>query len=127
LIAALRRWAVPFGAKYMEKKIAGLLGAVAALSTLTTAQAAPASPLPTDPLQANSYADLLQPIPNAAEVLKVVDERAPASEEANVQLARYHHHHHHHHSHWRRGPVVVIGRHRHHHHHHHHHHYRDRY
>lgn len=108
----------------MEKKIAGLLGAMAAFGALTSAQAAPAPmALPTDPLQANSYADLLEPIPNAAATLKIVDERAPASADANIQLAQYHHHHHHH-SHWRRGPVVVIGRHRHHHHHHHHHHYR---
>lgn len=110
----------------MEKKIAGLLGAVAALGALTTAQAAPApAALPTDPLQANSYSDLLEPIPNAVAVLKVVDERGPASADANVQLAQYHHHHHHHHhhSHWRRGPMIVIGRHRHHHHHHHHHHH----
>jgi hypothetical protein len=82
-----------------------------------------AAPVPMDPLQANSYAELLEPIPNAAAVLKVVDEQAPA--DANIQLAQYHHHHHHHHhSHWRRGPVIVIGRHRHHHHHHHHHHFR---
>jgi hypothetical protein len=109
----------------MEKKIAGLLGAVAALSTMTAAQAAPTSVPTTDPLQANSYSDLLEPIPNAAAVLKVVDEREPATADASIQLAQYHHHHHHHHhSHWRRGPVVVIGRHRHHHHHHHHHHFR---
>jgi hypothetical protein len=99
----------------METKIAGLLGAVAALGTLTSAHAAP---MQTDPLQANSYAELLEPIPNAAAVLKVVDERAPV--DGNIQLAQYHHHHHHHHhSHYRRGPVIVIGRHRHHHHHHH--------
>jgi hypothetical protein len=41
----------------MEKKIAGLLGAVAALGTLNTAQAAPTSEQ-TDVLQANSYTDL---------------------------------------------------------------------
>jgi hypothetical protein len=108
----------------MEKKIAGLLGAVAALSTMTAAQGAPTSVPTTDPLQANTYSDLLEPIPNAAAVLKVVDEREPATDDTNLQLAQYHHHHHHHHhSHWRRGPVVVIGRHRHHHHHHHHHHH----
>jgi hypothetical protein len=106
----------------MEKKISGLLGAMAALSTMTAAQAAPTSVTP-DPLQANSYSDLLEPIPNAAAVLKVVDERGPAADDANIQLAQYHHHHHHHHHHWRRGPVIVIGRHRHHHHHHHHHHH----
>ena len=42
----------------MDKKIAGLLGAVAALSTLGAAQATPA-PGPSDALTANSYADLL--------------------------------------------------------------------
>jgi hypothetical protein len=109
----------------MEKKIAGLLGAVAALSTMTAAQGAPTSVSTTDPLRANSYSDLLEPIPNAAAVLKVVDEREPAAAEANIQLAQYHHHHHHHHSHWQRGPRIVIGRHRHHHHHHHHHFRRD--
>ncbi|QAU50384.1 hypothetical protein [Bradyrhizobium guangzhouense] len=109
----------------MEKKIAGLLGAVAALGTLSSAQAAPGpAPLSSGPLQANSYAELLEPIPNAATVLQALDEQTPETTKANVQLAQYHHHHHHHHSHWRRGPVVVIGRHRHHHHHHHHHHHR---
>jgi hypothetical protein len=109
----------------MGTKIAGLLGAVAALSTMGTAQATPA-PAPTDPLQANSYADLLEPIPNAMALLQTVDEQAPAkSADANVQLAQYHHHHHHHHHHgYRRyGPIVVVPRYRHHHHHHHHHHH----
>jgi hypothetical protein len=108
----------------MDKKIAGLLGAVAALSTLGAAQATPATGTP-DALTANSYADLLEPIPNAAKTLQALDEQTPAkSAEGNVQVAQMHrHHHHHHHSHWRRGPVVVIGRHRHHHHHHHHHHH----
>ena len=97
----------------MEKRVAGLLGAVAAIGTLTTAQAAPAPAAePTSVLQANSYAELLQPIPNAAATLKVIDERAPtASAEPRVQLAQMHHHHHHHHHHHYR-------RHRHHHHHH---------
>ena len=108
----------------MEKKIAGLLGAVAALGTLTSAQAAPGvAPLHPDSLQVNSYAELLEPIPNAAIALKVLDERGPVTADANIQLAQYHHHHHH--SHWRRAPVVVIGRHRHHHHHHHHNYRRD--
>ncbi len=48
----------------MEKKIAGLLGAVASLGALGAAQAAPA-PAPTDVLQASSYAELLEPITNA--------------------------------------------------------------
>lgn len=106
----------------MDKKIAGLLGAVATLGTLNAAQATPA-PAPADVLQANSFAELLTPIPNAKAQLQAVDEREPASAAENVQLAQFHHHHHHHHhSHWRR-PVVVVVPHRHHHHHHHHHHH----
>ena len=118
----------------MDKKIAGLLGAVAALGTLGTVQAAPAPANTTDVLQANSYADLLAPIPNAADTLRVVDEQAPAKDtnkeanaEGNAQVAQFyhhhHHHHHHHHGYFRRGPVVVVPRRWHHHHHHHHHHH----
>jgi hypothetical protein len=123
----------------MEKKIAGLLGAVAALGALNAAQAAPApSPAPSDVLRANSFADLLEPIPNAASLLQAIDESAPAqSVDENVRPAQYyhhHHHHHHHHSFYRRdyddgyGPRVIIVPprryryyHDHHHHHHHHH------
>ncbi|MBV9456128.1 MAG: hypothetical protein JO141_01240, partial [Bradyrhizobium sp.] len=61
----------------MDKRIAGLLGAVAAVGALGSAQAAPA-PNPTDVLKANSYADLLEPIPDAAKVLQALDEQAPA-------------------------------------------------
>lgn len=111
----------------MGKKIAGLLGAMATLGAFGAAQAAPMpSPAPTDVLRANSFADLLQPIPNAARVLQAVDESGPAaSADENVQLAQYHHHHHHHHHHWRREPRIVVMPHRwrHHHHHHHHHHH----
>jgi len=89
----------------MEKKIAGLLGAVAALGAFNAAEAAP-SPAPSDVLRANSFADLLEPIPNAAALLQAVDESAPRpSANENVQLAQIyieHHHHHHHHSFYRR-------------------------
>jgi hypothetical protein len=110
------------GVLFMEKKIAGLLGAVAALSTIGTAQATPA-PAPTDALQANTYAELLEPIPNALALLQTVDAQAPAkSTDANVQVAQLYYHHHHH-GYFRYGPVVVVPhRHWHHHHHHHHHH-----
>ena len=80
----------------MDKKIAGLLGAVATLGAFNAAEAVPA---PTDVLQANSYADLLEPIPNAVALLKAVDDSAPAPATRNVQVAQYHHHHHHHHHH----------------------------
>jgi hypothetical protein len=87
----------------MDKKIAGLLGAVAALGTFGSAEAAPA-PAPADVLQANSYAELLEPIPNAGALLQAIDEQAPAKASENVELAQYyyHHHHHHHHSFYRR-------------------------
>jgi len=109
----------------MGKKIAGLLGAMATLGAFGAAQAAPTpSPAPTDVLRANSFAELLQPIPNAAEVLQAVDETGPAaSADENIQLAQYHHHHHHHHHHWRREPRIVVMPHRWRHHHHHHHHH----
>jgi hypothetical protein len=114
----------------MEKKMAGLLGAVASLGVINAAEAAPMpAPAPTDVLGANSFADLLQPIPNAAELLKVVDESRPGpSAEDNVQLAQYyhHHHHHHHHSQYRQyvpRVVIVPPRYRRYHHHHHHHHH----
>jgi hypothetical protein len=115
----------------MDKKIAGLLGAVASLGTFSAAEAAPA-PAPTDALRANSYADLLEPIPNAAALLQAIDESAPApSVRDNVQVAQFyhhhHHHHHHHHSQYRRyyepRVVVVPPRYRRYHHHHHHHHH----
>jgi hypothetical protein len=69
----------------MDKKIAGLLGAVATLGTFGTAEAAP-PPAQADVLQANSYADLLEPIPNAGALLQAIDESAPQASE-NVQLA----------------------------------------
>ena len=127
----------------MEKKVAGLLGAVAALGTLNSAQASPApAPFPSDVLKANSYAELLEPIPNAAKVLRALDEQVPSkSTEGDVKVAQWyhhHHHHHHHHGYWRGygydygyyGPRVYVvppRRWYHHHHHHHHHWYYDRY
>ena len=115
----------------MEKKIAGLLGAAAALGTFGAAQAA--APDPSQTLRASSFAELLQPIPNAAALLQALDEQAPAkTADGNVQVAQFYHHHHHHHHHhhgyyrgddYGYGPrVIVVPRYRHHHHHHHHHH-----
>ena len=108
----------------MDKKIAGLLGAVAGVATLGgVAQAAPAMPASTGPMAAQSYADLLTPVPGALEALKADD--AARTSEARVQLAdsvvvTSDHHHHHHHV--RHKKVIIIKHRRHHHHHHHHHH-----
>jgi ABC-type nickel/cobalt efflux system permease component RcnA len=114
----------------MGRKIAGLVGAMATLGAFNAAEAAPIpSPAPIDVLRANSFADLLEPIPNAAALLQAVDESRPVSSaDENVQLAQFyvqHHHHHHHHSQYREyAPriVVVPPRYRRPHHHHHHHH-----
>lgn len=115
----------------MDKKIAGLLGAVASVATLGgVAQATPAVPA-NDQMAVRSYADLLAPVPNALEALKA-DNLAQANEPNGdeMQVAQYYyHHHHHHHRYFRRYPHhhhhVIIRRYRryyHHHHHHHHHH-----
>jgi hypothetical protein len=102
----------------MDKKIAGLLGAVAGLATAGSAQAYTATPDGSEVLQAASYADLLAPIANPVEALqadnaalaqKAAAEASQKTEEAqyyypyyNTYPAQpyyyYHHHHHHHHS-----------------------------
>jgi hypothetical protein len=99
----------------MDKKLAGLLGAVGGLVSLDAAHAAITND-PTKALTAQSYADLLNPIPNAMAKLKAADE---ADGTARVRVAENAHHHHHHSYHRER--KIVIAPHRHHHHHHHHH------
>jgi hypothetical protein len=120
----------------VDQKIVGIVGAVAGLASLDATQgAATAAPNPQGLSSAKSYAELLDPIPNALAVLRAADAAAASAaqtqtpgEVSGVELAQYyyHHHHHHHHHHryfrhhhhhnwwWRR---------HHHHHHHHHHHY----
>lgn len=114
----------------MEKKTISAIGAAAVIAagSATSAAAAP-DLIPA----AASYADLLQPVPQAASLLKA-DDTARQSEPARLFEAQYnpggpanhHHHHHHHHNRnwylqhgymwnghtWVRRPV-------HHHHHHH--------
>ena len=80
----------------MKKRMAALLGGTAVLMVMPAAQAAIQAPLPGQPLAASSYAELLEPVPNALEALKTADAAPPP---ARVQLAQYHHHHHHHHHH----------------------------
>lgn len=103
----------------MDKRIAGVVGAISGLAAVNGAQAAVATPNTVTLPAAGSYAELLDPIPNALALLRTIEaietsQAALPSEDANVMLARYHHHHHrgrHHHHHHHRG--------RHHHHHHH--------
>jgi len=117
----------------MDSKTAMMVGAAAALAA-GPALAAPSAAEAPARLVAASYADLLQPIPNAVERLKMADAEAAGS--ARLIPAQWfgrshhHHHHHHHHSSWwyRRNGYYWSGRgwlfrpvpHHHHHHHHHH-------
>jgi hypothetical protein len=114
----------------MEKTIVGIVGAVAGLATVGGAQAAtPAIQDAGGVPAAQSFAELLDPIPNALAALRAAD-AAPARDEADMKVAQVyigvgHHHHHsryrHHHHHHHRGIVVrvprrVFGHHHHHHH-----------
>jgi hypothetical protein len=110
----------------MDKRIAALLGAAAALTTTHTgAAAAPGTSDLARLRQPKSYAELLEPIPNAVAVLKSDDESPTVS--GPVERVRYYHHHHHHHGYFRGYnyyggfyPRFYLRRHHHHHHHHHH-------
>jgi hypothetical protein len=108
-------------------KVVGLVGAISGLATLDGAQAGTvASPNTAGLLDARSYAELLEPVPNALAVLRAMDaaDATRAAEAADPNLIPVQYHHHHHHRHWRH--------HHHHHHHrwwrrHHHHHHHHRY
>ena len=112
----------------MDGKIATLAGvaALAAAPAIATANT-PAVPV------ATSYAELLQPIPNATERLQLADaeDQAAAPRLIPAQWGRDHHHHHHHHHnrawwlpahgyYWFGGRWTLRPVHHHHHHHHHH-------
>ena len=97
----------------MDKKVAGVFGAVAALTSLDCTQAAASPSTNPDAMRANNYAELLNPIPNAVELL-IADDAARAAkpevaQSEEMKLAAHHHHHHH----------RYHRRYRHHHHHHH--------
>jgi hypothetical protein len=105
-------WPLDKEVRQMDKKIAGLIAAVSVLGPLGAAQAQASTAEVDQVMTASSFQELLQPIPNAAAILKVVDDAQvnPAAA-GDMQVAQHHHHHHHHHWYPRR------------HHHHHHHHY----
>ena len=102
----------------MDKSVLGLLGGASALA-LVSGGGALAAPTPTTEASvqpAQSFAELLDPIPNAVNTLRAQEESGSDLlhlAQVVVTTPSYHHHHHHHH-HWR-------WRHHHHHHHHHHH------
>lgn len=102
----------------MDKTIIGLLSGASALALL--GGVSDAASLPQEGANsvpaARSFSELLDPIPNAVNILKAESEQVPdeGTAEAPMVLAQFYHHHHHHHHHYYR---------RYHHHHHHHHHY----
>jgi hypothetical protein len=103
----------------LDKTLISLLGGASALALLSGSSASAASPPDgANMLQpARSFAELLDPIPNAENVLRAENERsadAAVGPEAPMVVAQYYHHHHHHHHHYY---------HHHHHHHYYHHHY----
>jgi len=112
----------------MDRKTITLVGAAAALAAGPALAASSAAEGPAVPVAA-SYAELLQPIPNAVERLKLADAEADAQPARLIpaQYAAHHHHHHHHHSRrwyqthgyaWLGGAWVLRPAHHHHHHHH---------
>lgn len=115
----------------MNKK--RIIGATAA-AAVTGLVGAPASAAVDQPvrMQADSFAELLQPIPNATEQLRIADMQAARDAPKLVQVqyqAHHHHHHHHHHNrrwylqngyYWYNGGWVLRPKRNHHHHHHHH-------
>ena len=94
----------------------GLLGGASALALLGASQASAAPSVDAVNLlqPARSFAELLEPIPDAEKVLRAENERSndTVSEQNPIVVAQYYHHHHHHHHY-----------HHHHHHHYYHHHY----
>jgi hypothetical protein len=108
----------------LDKTLISLLSGASALALLGGSQASAAPPVDqVNVLQpARSFAELLEPIPNAGNILRAEDERnaGVAVEEKPIVMAQYHHHHHHYHHHYYHHHYH---HHHYHHHHHHHHHY----
>ncbi len=98
----------------MDKSLAGLLGVMGAFAVASPSHAMPAATVDVDGvMHADSYGDLLKPIPNALAVQKALLEQnsAQPAEPEILSVQYYRHHHHHHHRYYRR---------RYYHHHHHH-------
>jgi hypothetical protein len=108
----------------VNKTAIAVLGSVSAVALAGGAQASTAANPPAEfPQPARSFAELLDPIPNAAAVLEAYNTQAAASHQASMQLAQIYigpppHHHHHHYRPYYYGHYP--GYHHHHHHHHHH-------
>jgi hypothetical protein len=112
----------------LDKTLISLLSGASALALLggSQASAAPAVDEVNVLQPAQSFGELLDPIPDAENLLKAENERdaAVAAEEKPLIMAQYYHHHHHHHYYHHHHHYH---HHHYHHHHHHHHHYHHHY
>ncbi len=106
----------------MDKTIIGLVGAASALALANGAGPTSALAGPTPFAPAQSYAELLDPIPDAISQATTPEADAGGVLAPSVQLADYHHHYYHHH-HYHHHHYHHHHYHHHHYHHHHHHHY----
>jgi hypothetical protein len=91
----------------MEIKTFGLLGAISSLVALPGMAVSAATPFQPGVPRAQSFAELLEPIPNAVERLKIADAQDAAPQPGLVKaqyyvLRRYHRHYYH--------PRVIIRR-----------------
>ena len=82
----------------MDKTIIGLVGAASALVLANGAGATAALAGPARLAPAQSYAELLDPIPDAISRVTAPSDDVDGGV-VTVELAQYHHHHHHHHHH----------------------------
>ena len=91
----------------MEKITTGVVTISLVLAPAIALAAAPLGESAAYPAVA-SYADLLEPIPNAQERLKIAQAEDAARPPRLIQAQYYeHHHHHHHHNSW--GPYYGYG------------------
>jgi hypothetical protein len=114
----------------MDKSVLGLLGGASALALVSGSAAAAGSPVNEGSAlkPAQSYAELLDSIPDAVNTLRAEDQKTASGGSEPLQLAQYyygypHHHHHHHHHHHNYVYRYFLPHHYSHHHHHHHHHH----
>ena len=98
----------------MDKKIVGVIGAIAGLAAVDQVQAAPAATPTPQAASPRSFGELLDPIPNAVAALRAADAVA-AQNQMQVAGMKHHHHAHHHHHHQVKKPPKPQDHHHHHH------------
>src|ERR1700693_1450022 len=98
----------------MDKKIVGVIAAIAGLAAVDQVQAAPAATPTPQAASPRSFGELLDPIPNAVGALRAGDAVAAQNQMQVGGMKQPHHAHHHHHHQVKKPPKPQD----HHHHHH---------